>query len=228
MVIDFIVLLQLSMPVRIHHYLWLGWVFEFLSRNAEAHQAYESGIAAAIGPTEPVAFELWMARIELFTEEQNWERCWATLMAALTVWPQVPDLYARAGVVILKKDFEKSPLEALQGALFWYRAAAELAPSNTCYPLCIARVSEQLALTLPQPPLSDAPPPPFSPPPPPPPSNFLNMSSRASLESTFTDYGEVLPPSQRQFNMDSAHAAMSPVPQASRPQVCDRLLSLQF
>lgn len=168
-----------------------------------------------------------MARIELYTEEEDWERCWSLLMTMLTIWPQVPDLYARAGVVVLKKDYARSPLEALEGSLFWYRAATELAPTNTYYPLCIARISEQLAISLPHPPLSTEPPAPsFSPPPPPPPpppGNFIDMRSRTSLDTTHSEYGEVLPPSERQFvGMTGEHAPlapMSPLPPPTRPQV---------
>lgn len=220
--------MQLSLPVKPHHHLWLGWIHGFLNKKKKAHKAYEDGIAAC-SVNDGLAFELRMAQIELYTEEHDWDGCWKALVVALNTWPTVPDLYARAGLTILRRDYATNPVAALQGALIWYRPASELAPTNSYYPLCISRVNEQLSrvVHVPDPSMLETdgtPPvmPPFSPPPPSPPNNFLDFHSRNSMSSalTYSEYGHVLPPSQRQFvGMEEVLNCQSPLPQQSRPQV---------
>lgn len=224
---------QLTLPVKPHHYLWLGWIFEFLNKKTEAHKAYQDGLAVTTQTTNGVAFELWMARVELYTEEQDWQHCWTTLMAMLNNWPLVPDLYARAAVTVLRKDFQRIPLEAIDAALFWYRAAVDLAPTNSYYKACMTRLENERNRILggPNP---DAPRDPHTFLPISPiaisnGNNFIDMRSQTSLASTGTDYGEVVPPSQRQFNytLHETPTVSSPPPALppQRPKVSKLCIS---
>lgn len=145
-------------------------------------------------------------------------------MAMLNNWPLVPDLYARAAVTVLRKDFNRIPIEALDAALFWYKAAADLAPWNSYYMACIARLEDERDLALHSDASSDAvvcppilpascPSAPFHP------RNFLDKRSQASLASTGPDeYGQVLSPSQRQFvGLESDKSSNSTPPPALPP-----------
>jgi hypothetical protein len=210
---------QLDLGVQPHHYLWLGWTYEFLGKRADAHKAYEDGLSACVDRTAPMAFELSMSHVELYFEDKDWAQCWETVMGMLKTWPHVADLYARAGLMAIRKDLETQPLEALQRGLVFYKAAHKLSPEDPIYVACVTRIEEQLPPSLPSAIVSgmtDTPPYPGHQQPP----SFLDMRSQGSCGSPFSDYGQVLPPSQRQFAGMSANpfsgASHSTI---SRPQV---------
>lgn len=160
-------------------------------KRTEAQQAYRDGLQMVADLRSSTSYDLWTARVLLYTREQDWESCWRTLMNMLQLWPNEARLCARVGYIIIRRDSMDSPLGAYEKALEWYRSASNLDPTNSLYKATIQNLEAQIPSLLA-----------FEAPAPDPQPHLPYTRFSSSSQNTITsasEYGNVLPPWERQY-----------------------------